>query len=47
MMARRGHCRWHSSPAACFSLGLVLYSERGRLFRRLIPPGGERVVDLH
>ena len=30
------------------SLGLVLYSERRRLFRRLIPPGGERVlVDLH
>jgi len=31
------------------SLCLVLYSERGRLFRRLIPPGGERivVVDVH
>ena len=30
------------------SLCLVLYSERGRLFRRLIPPGGERVlVDMH
>lgn len=31
------------------SLSLVLYSERGRLFRRLIPPGGERivVVDVH
>jgi DHA1 family bicyclomycin/chloramphenicol resistance-like MFS transporter len=30
------------------TLGLVLYSEHGRLFRRLIPPGGERViVDIH
>lgn len=31
------------------SLALVLFSERGRLFRRLIPPGGERivVVDVH
>ena len=26
------------------ALLLVLYSERGKLFRRLIPPGGERVV---
>ena len=26
------------------ALALVLYSEHGKLFRRLIPPGGERPV---
>lgn len=31
-----------------FSMLLVLYSERGRLFRRLIPPGSPRIApDLH
>jgi hypothetical protein len=37
-----------SSPAACSRSASCSISERGRLFRRLIPPGGERVlVDLH
>lgn len=32
--------------AGICSLALVLYSERGRLFRRLIPPGARREVGL-
>ncbi|MCW1384023.1 multidrug effflux MFS transporter [Novosphingobium sp. KCTC 2891] len=39
---------WSLLAGALLSLALVLFSEKGRLFRRIHPPGGPRVVvDFH
>jgi DHA1 family bicyclomycin/chloramphenicol resistance-like MFS transporter len=35
---------WSLLVGGLLALGLVLYSERGRLFRRLTPPGTLRPV---